>query len=89
MLSRYAKHILQEFFEQTRAEEEEELCLVNTLKVPYRTYPNKALLKHFINQQMHKYIIVDIIKIIKYIKVLQRVSYHKGSIIREPYTALG
>jgi len=36
---------------------------------------------------MHKYI--DIIKIMKYLKVLQHVSEHKGSIIREPCTALG
>jgi len=42
MLSRYAKHILHEFSEQSRAEEE--LCLVNTLKVPYRTYPKEAIL---------------------------------------------
>ena len=41
---------------------------------------------------MHKYIIhiyIYIIKIIKYLKVLQHVSDHKGSIIRELYTLLG
>ena len=29
------------------------------------------------------------IKIIKYLKMTQHVSDHKGSIIREPYTVLG
>ena len=32
---------------------------------------------------------VDIIKIIKYLKVLHHVSDHRGSIIRESYTVLG
>jgi len=35
---------------------------------------------------MHKHIILGIIKIKKYLKVLQHVSDHKGSIIRELYT---
>jgi len=50
-------------------------------------------LKHFIIQQMHKYITVDTIRIIikslKYLKLLQRVSDHKRSIIRELYIVLG
>ena len=37
---------------------------------------------------MHN-IYVDKIKIIKYLKVLQHVSDHRGSIIREPCTVLG
>jgi len=32
---------------------------------------------------------VDTIKIIKYLKVLQHVSDHRGSIIREPSTVQG
>jgi len=36
--------------------------------------------------QILKY--VDTIKIIKYLKVLQHVSDHRGSIIREPCTVL-
>jgi len=51
-------------------------------------------LKHFIVQQMHKYIIrrynCNYYKIFKkYLKLLQHVSDHKGSIIRELYTVLG
>jgi len=37
---------------------------------------------------MHN-IYIDRIKIIKYLKVLQRVSDHRGYIIREPCTVLG
>ena len=40
----------------------------------------------FIIQLMHNIQIVDTIKIIKYLKVLQHVSGHRGSIIREPRT---
>jgi len=43
--------------------------------------------KHFIIQQMHK--IVDIVKIIKYLKVLLHFSDQKGCIFMEPYTVLG
>jgi len=32
---------------------------------------------------------IDTIKIIKYLKLLQHVSDHRGSIIREPCTVLG
>jgi len=45
-------------------------------------------LKQFITQLMHN-IYVDTIKIIKYLKVLQHVSDHRGSIIGEPCTVLG
>jgi len=37
---------------------------------------------------MHNIKYVDTIKIIKYLKVLQHVSDHRGSIIREPCTVL-
>jgi len=50
-------------------------------------------LKHFIIQQINKYIIVYtiriIIKYLNYLKLLQHVSNHKRSIVRELYTALG
>ena len=42
-------------------------------------------IKHFIVQLMH----ADTNKIIKYLKVLQHVSDHRRSIIREPCTVLG
>ena len=32
---------------------------------------------------------MDTIKIVKYLKALQHVSDHRGSIIREPFTVLG
>ena len=38
---------------------------------------------------MHNTQYVDTIKIIKYLKVLQRVSDHRESIITEPCTVLG
>jgi len=38
---------------------------------------------------MHNIYYVDRIKVIKYLKVLQHVSDHRGSIIREPFTVLG
>jgi len=47
------------------------------------------IIKHFISHIMHHILYVDTIKIIKYLKVLQHVSDHKGSIIREPCTVLG
>jgi len=47
------------------------------------------IIKHFIIQLMHNILYVDTIKIIKYLKVLQHVSGHRGSIIREPCTVLG
>jgi len=45
------------------------------------------IIKHFIIQLMHN--IRDTIKIIKYFRVLQHVSDHRGSIIREPCKVLG
>ena len=46
------------------------------------------MLKHFVIQKIHKF--VDTIRIIiKYLKLLQHVSDHKGSIVRELYTVLG
>ena len=45
--------------------------------------------KHLITQPMHNIQYVDTIKIRKYFKVLQYVSDHRGSIIREPCTLLG
>ena len=47
------------------------------------------IIKHFIIQLMYNIQYVDTIKIIKYLKVLQHVSDHRGSIIRELCTALG
>jgi len=44
------------------------------------------IIKQLIIQQMHNIKYVDTIKIIKYLKVLQHVSDHRGSIIREPCT---
>jgi len=49
---------------------------------------NDRLIKHFIIQLMRN-IYVDKNKIIKYLKVLQHVSDHRGSIIKEPCTVLG
>jgi len=46
-------------------------------------------LKHSITQLMHNITYVDKIKIIKYLKVLQHVSDHRRSIIRETCTVLG
>ena len=47
-------------------------------------------LKYFIIKQMHKFIIRRTIRIIiKYLKLLQHISDHKGSIMRELYTVLG
>jgi len=40
------------------------------------------IIKHFIIQLMHNIQYVDTIKIINYLKVLQHVSDHRGSIIR-------
>ena len=45
--------------------------------------------KHFIIQLMGNIQYVDTIKIIKYLKVLKHVSYHKGSITRKTCTVLG
>jgi len=50
---------------------------------------NLQYFKHFIIQLMHNIQYVDTIKIIKYLKVLQHISDHRGFIIREPYTVLG
>jgi len=47
------------------------------------------IIKHFIIQLTHKTQYVETIKIIKYLNVLQHVSDHRGSIIREPCTVLG
>jgi len=41
------------------------------------------IIKHLIIQLMHNIYYVDTIKITKYLKVLQHVSDHRGSIIRE------
>jgi len=38
---------------------------------------------------MHNIYYVDIMKIVKYLKVVQHVSDHRGSIIREPCTVFG
>jgi len=38
---------------------------------------------------MHNIQYVDTIKIVKYLKLLQHVSDHRGSIIREPCAVLG
>jgi len=43
-------------------------------------------IEHFIIQLMHNIQYVGTIKIIKYLKVLQHVSDHRRSIIREPCT---
>jgi len=50
---------------------------------------NTLTLKHFIIQLMHNIKYVDTIKVIKCLKVIQHVSDHRGSIIREPCTVLG
>ena len=47
------------------------------------------IIENFIVQLMHNIQYVDTIKIIKYLKVLQHVSDHGGSIIRVPCTVLG
>ena len=47
------------------------------------------IIKHFIIQLIHEVYYVDTIKIIKYLKVLQHVSDHRGSIIRETCIVLG
>ena len=47
------------------------------------------IIKHLIVQLMRNIKYVDTIKIIKYLEVLQHVSDHRGSIIREPCTVLG
>ena len=44
---------------------------------------------NFTIQLMHNIEYVDTIEITKYIKVLQHVSHHTGSVIREPCTVLG
>ena len=60
----------------------------------YKDYKSSCLhrasmiTKHFIIQLMHS-IYVYTIKIIKYLKVLQHVSDHRGSIIRDPCTVHG
>jgi len=46
-------------------------------------------IEHFIIQLTHNIFFVDTIKVIKYIKVLQHVSDHRRSIIREHCTVLG
>ena len=45
---------------------------------------HKWTLKHFTIELMHNMQFVDTIKVIKYLKVLQHVSDHKGSTIRGP-----
>jgi len=47
------------------------------------------LIKHYIIQLTHNILYIYTIKVIKYLKVLQHVSDHRGSIIREPCTVLG
>ena len=46
-------------------------------------------IKQSIIQLRHNMQYVDKIKIIKYLKMLQHVSDHRGSIIKEPCTVLG
>jgi len=46
------------------------------------------IIKHLIIQLMHNIYYVDTTKITKYLKVLQHVSGHRGSIIKEPCTVL-
>jgi len=46
------------------------------------------IIKHFIIQLMHNIQYVDTIKIIKYLKVLQHVSDHRGYIIGSPVQCL-
>ena len=45
--------------------------------------------KYFIVQLIHNILYVDTIIILKYLKVLQHISDHTGSIIRQPCTVLG
>jgi len=47
------------------------------------------IIKHFIIQLMHNLYYIVTTKIIKYLKVLQHVPYHRGFIIRETCTVLG
>ena len=47
------------------------------------------IIKYITIQLMHNIQYVDTIKITKYLKVLQHVSDHRGSIIRQPCTVLG
>ena len=54
-----------------------------------RLHHASMIIKHFIIQLMHNIYYVDTIKIIKYLKVLQHVSDHRGSVIREACTVLG
>ena len=46
-------------------------------------------IKQSIIQLRHNMQYVDKMKIIKYLKMLQHVSDHRGSIIKEPCTVLG
>jgi len=47
------------------------------------------IIKHFFIHIMYNILYVDKIKIIKYLKMLQHVSHHRGTIIREPCVVLG
>ena len=55
------------------------------------TCPAHLVFLNFITRTIlgEEYKYLDTIKIIKYLKVLQHVSDHRGSIIREPFTVLG
>jgi hypothetical protein len=50
---------------------------------------SSTIIKHFFIHLMHSIKYVDTIKIIKYLKVLEHVLDHRGSIIRERCTVLG
>ena len=66
-------------FKSTETTTQKSLCL----------HRARMIIEHFIIQLMHNIKYVDTIKIIKYLKVFQHVSDHRGSIIREPCTVLG
>ena len=58
-------------------------------KCTYNIHTMTQCIKHFIIQLMHNIKYVDTIKIIKYLKVFQHVSDHRGSNIRQPCKVLG
>jgi len=64
-------------------------AFVNTVIKSSCLHRASMIIKHFISQLMRNIKYVDTIKIIKYLKVFQHVSDHRGSIIRERCTVLG
>ena len=54
-----------------------------------RLHRSSKVIKLFIIQLTHNIQFTDTVTIIKYLKVLKRVSNHRGSIIRETCTVLG